>query len=217
MQPRGVMTDYDTMHQRCRALIARLDIHPPVPLRGLVQAVARVHGHPISLAPADLPVDAAFGATGSDGTGELIVYQRNTAASHQLVIVLHELAHILAEHPRHTIEPSIEEARGHLDLLPESMLHLVLGTGPHGATPASDALEHARPGLLDELRASAHDSAATALSVHPEEVAGASLYDDAAEWEAETMGTIMLSWLTDRAVYPVSPTDARLRHTLGDI
>ncbi|GAA2798727.1 hypothetical protein [Saccharopolyspora taberi] len=210
------MTDYDAMHRRCRNLLAQLDVRPPVPLRTLVEAVARVHGRPITLAPADLPVDSAFGATGTDTTGEVIVYQRNTAASHQLVIVLHELAHILAEHPRKKIEPKVEDVRDDLNMLPESMLHLVLGTGENGATPVSDELEQARPGLLDELRSSAQEAGSTAPSVHPDEVAG-SLYDDVAEWEAETMGTIMLSWLTDRSVYPVSPTDQRLRRTLGDI
>ncbi|MBB5157481.1 hypothetical protein [Saccharopolyspora phatthalungensis] len=211
------MTNYDAMHQRCREILARLDVRPPVPLRMLVQAVARAHGRPITLVPADLPVDAPFGATGTDDSGEVVVYQRNTTASHQLVIVLHELAHILAQHPRKTIQPSVADVREDLNMLPEAMLHLVLGTGPAGATAVSDELQQARPGLLDELRASAEGSSSEALSVHPEQVAGASLYDDIAEWEAETMGTIMLSWLTDRSVYPVSPTDARLRLTLGDI
>ena len=211
------MTDYDAMHQRCRDLLAQLNVRPPIPLRTLVEAVARVHGRPITLAPADLPVDSAFGATGTDPTGEVVVYQRNTAASHQLVIVLHELAHILAGHPRKKIAPKVEDVREHLNMLPESMLHLVLGTGDTGATPVSDKLEQARPGLLNELRASAQEPGGPAPSVHPDEIAGATLYDDDVEWEAETMGTIMLSWLTDRSVYPVSPTDQRLRMTLGDI
>ncbi|MCI2420096.1 hypothetical protein MOQ72_21880 [Saccharopolyspora sp. K220] len=211
------MTDYDAMHQRCREILAQLDVHPPVPLRTLVDAVARAHGRPITLVPADLPVDAPFGATGTDEVGDVVVYQRNTTASHQLVIVLHELAHILARHPRKTIQPSVTDVREDLNMLPESMLHLVLGTGPAGTTPVSDELQHARTGLLDELRASAEASTSSeALSVRPQQVTR-SLYDDIAEWEAETMGTIMLSWLTDKSVYPVSPTDARLRHTLGDI
>lgn len=197
--------------------LASLQVRPPVSLQTLVEAVAAVHGRPITLAPADLPVDAAFGATGTDEGGEVVVYQRHTAPSHQAVIVLHELAHILAQHPRKQIQPQVEDVRGYLDLLPESMLHLVLGTGENGPTAVSAGLEQARPGLLDELREVAQDPQRPAPTVQPDHLAGASLYDDDAEWEAETMGTIMLSWLTDRSAYPVSPTDQRLRMTFGDI
>lgn len=213
----GGHVDYDAMEQRCREYLAQLDVQPPVPLSVLVEAVARVHGRPITLTPADLSVDSAFGATSGDARGDVIVYQRRTAASHQLVIVLHELAHILAGHKRRRIVPEIADVAERLNALPEGMLHLVLGSGAEGPSAVSDTLENARPGLLDELRDAARDPGAAPLRVESDEIAGASLYHEHDEWEAETMATIMLSWLTDRSLHPVSPTDERLRMTWGDL
>lgn len=202
------------MQKRCSRLLAQLHVQPPVTLRELVGAISEHVGYPITLAPADLPVDAAFGATGSDGSGDVVVYQRNTSTSHQLVIVLHELAHILAGHPRQPVTPPpIEQVSQRLSNLPESMLHLVLGTDQ--PTPASTELDDARPGLLDELREAAQNTTDPAPALRPEEVTGG-LYDDQAEWEAETMATIMIDWLTSTAVYPVSPRLRRLHATMGD-
>lgn len=207
------MSEYRAMRDRCHRLLAQLDVRPPVTLGDLVAAVARHHGSRITLVPAELPTDKAFGATGSDASGEVVVYQQHTTTSHQALIVLHELAHILAQHPRQRIQPTaavVEAASERLAALPESMLHLVLGTAT-----AREELEQARPGLLDDLRAAARPDAEAPV-VAPEDVAG-SLYDDQAEWEAETMATIMLEWLTAAEVVPVTVTGRRLHAAMGDI
>lgn len=207
--------EYTAIRERCRTELARLEITPPVPLSHLVEAVARLNGQPITLAPADLPIDSAFGATASDTSGDIITYQRRASASHQLVIVLHELAHILLRHERHTVEPDLHQVQQNLDALPPEMLHLVLGTSPDD-TYVSGTLDEARQGLLDDLRTAAESPHPTAPTVHADDVGGG-LYSDTDEWEAEAMGTMMMSWLTDRNVYPVSSTDARLRITFGDV
>ncbi|MCU1627388.1 MAG: hypothetical protein JWP64_2337 [Pseudonocardia sp.] len=111
----------------------------------------------------------------------LIMSEARTTWSHQLMIILHELAHLICEHPGHAIDHSYraEHQREFHEISPQA-LAAVLGDEP----PSTRRRRRSRTKF------------------------GSSLYNEAAEREAETMATIMSEWVPGYGGYvPPPPKD----------
>jgi hypothetical protein len=137
------------LRKRCRKLLNRLDIEPPLDVGELCARLGESRGKPIRLMPYPLRVPGPFGCWISSSAADYIFYQQETTKAHQDHIILHELGHMLAEH----------HSGG--DAEPEDFLD--------GPDPDMDS-EPVRRALR---RTS---------------------YDEAHEWEAETVATIILEW-----------------------
>src|SRR5258708_1666427 len=84
-----------------------LDLRPQLDHRELARRLGERRGKPIHLmASAELPPSAAFGITGGDDTQDVVLYEARTSTTSQLLIILHELAHIILEHPRSVVDHS---------------------------------------------------------------------------------------------------------------
>jgi hypothetical protein len=83
---------------RCRKLLNRLDIRPPLDVVELCERVGGDRGRPIHLIAYPIPVPGPFGAWLARSSSDIILYQAETSRPHQNHIILHELGHILADH-----------------------------------------------------------------------------------------------------------------------
>lgn len=90
------------LRKRCRTLLRRLDIQPPLNLQNLIDRVAADRGQPIELHAHPLPIPGPFGVWFGLRDRDLICYQQGTTAWHQEHIILHELGHVLSGHPSDT-------------------------------------------------------------------------------------------------------------------
>lgn len=87
------------LRMRCRTLLRRLDIQPPLDLQTLINRIAADRGQPIELHSYPLPVPGPLGVWYGLTDRDLICYQEQTTAWHQQHIILHELGHALSAHP----------------------------------------------------------------------------------------------------------------------
>lgn len=87
------------LEKRIRRLLRSLDVQPPLSVPDLCTALARHRGRHIELRAFPLRADGPLGAWLETPQADVIVFQRETTAHHQDHIVLHELGHILADHP----------------------------------------------------------------------------------------------------------------------
>jgi Zn-dependent peptidase ImmA (M78 family) len=76
-----------------------LKIQPPLDVRQLCERLAELRGRPIRLLAQKIPANGPFGVWLAGKDADVIVYQEQTTPSHQDHIILHELGHMLAEHP----------------------------------------------------------------------------------------------------------------------
>jgi hypothetical protein len=99
------------LRRRCRKLLRELDVQPPLDVHEFCARLAAVRGRPIKLIPYPIWADGPFGLWFKGRTTDYIVYQEHTTKPHQRHIILHEVGHILADHP------SDEEADDLRDML----------------------------------------------------------------------------------------------------
>jgi hypothetical protein len=174
-----------------RAVLHELGLTRPLDVSLLCDCLADKRGRPIELVPTDaLPHNSAFGFTGGDDTVDVIMYEKRTARAHQTLIILHELAHMILEHPRHAVDHGYSSAQAEEfhTITPEALAE-VLGQQPSRSTS-----------WLGKRRMKRG---------HP------SLYDDRNEWEAEVLATILFSWTSACATADRAPTTDRLETILG--
>ncbi len=88
-----------SLRKRCRALLRELDIRPPLDVRKLCGRLARQRGRPIRLVAHPITVPGPFGLWFMTASMDVIFYQRDTTRPHQDHIILHEIGHIIADHP----------------------------------------------------------------------------------------------------------------------
>jgi Zn-dependent peptidase ImmA (M78 family) len=103
------------LRRRCRGLLRELDVQPPLDVHEFCARLAVVRGRPIKLIPYPLWADGPFGLWFKGRSTDFIVYQEHTTKPHQRHIILHEVGHILADHP------SDESPDGLCDLLGASL------------------------------------------------------------------------------------------------
>ncbi|MZE43549.1 hypothetical protein GTY49_11420 [Streptomyces sp. SID5477] len=87
-----------------RELLRSLDVHPPLSVKDLCQALSLSRGRHIELRSYPLPNPGPVGLWLETSRVDLIIFQRDTTPLHQDHIVLHELGHILADHRHESSE-----------------------------------------------------------------------------------------------------------------
>jgi len=87
------------LRKRCRRLLRDLDIRPPLDVRELCRRLAEQRGRPIRLVPYPIRVPGPFGLWIMTETDDVVFYQQETTPPHQDHIILHEIGHIIADHP----------------------------------------------------------------------------------------------------------------------
>ncbi|MCG8927346.1 hypothetical protein [Lentzea sp. CC55] len=80
-------------------MVSRLEIPDSGRVRDLCRGVGVRRGRPIELMPLPMSASGACGLWMAGATTDYICYERNTTPVHQAHIVLHELGHILCDHP----------------------------------------------------------------------------------------------------------------------
>lgn len=86
------------LRTRCRRLLRELEMRPPFEVSELCARLAQRRGRPIRLRAHPLPASGPFGLWVSKAEEDLIVYQEETSRIHQVQIILHETAHMVAGH-----------------------------------------------------------------------------------------------------------------------
>lgn len=76
-----------------------LGIRPPLRIEELCGRLGRHRGREIHLVSSPMPTNQAFGLWIGTSAADYIFYQCRTTRPHQVHIVLHELGHMLADHP----------------------------------------------------------------------------------------------------------------------
>jgi hypothetical protein len=87
------------LRKRCRTLLRELDVRPPLDVRDLCARLARRRGRPIRLVAHPIKVPGPFGLWFMTASMDVIFYQRETTRPHQDHIILHEIGHLVADHP----------------------------------------------------------------------------------------------------------------------
>ncbi|MBV9845049.1 MAG: hypothetical protein JOZ47_08270 [Kutzneria sp.] len=87
------------LRKRCRRLLQDLDVRPPLDVEELCRRLAACRGRPIKLVPYPIEVPGPFGLWFMTDTADFIFYQQQTTRPHQHHIILHEIGHMIADHP----------------------------------------------------------------------------------------------------------------------
>ena len=111
------------LRKRCAALVRDLPMPVPFDAPALCAAVAERRGRPIRLVPM-AGLTGVCGLWVATATTDLIFYEQVTTPPHREHIILHELSHVLCDHPSSSLGTQVEELLPSLD--PE-MVQRVLG------------------------------------------------------------------------------------------
>ncbi|MEU4215880.1 hypothetical protein [Actinoplanes sp. NPDC026623] len=84
--------------QRCRDIVRDLDIPSPFDVQELCRRLGDKRGRSILLLPMDLPPDSPCGLWMSTEQQDYVFFQKATSGPHQLLIILHEIGHLLCNH-----------------------------------------------------------------------------------------------------------------------
>lgn len=211
------MRDHNQLRALCRDTLRQLGLRPPLDVALLADRLGAARGKPIDLVPEELDPAHAFGITGGDHTCDVIMYQVRTTRIHQLLIILHELAHIIAGHPRHSLDHSYNSVHTQefSEIAPSMLAEVLDGarsgpTTPNPEPSAAGGTRRSQFSLRHRSRAGAYQAAAGLASLK-------TLYDNPIEWEAETMATIMLGWVDLSAAPSSSPPPGTLESIVGDV
>ncbi len=87
------------IERRCQRVVGQLVIPDSRDVRELCDRVGDQRGRSIALLPLPMSASGACGLWMAGSRADYICYERDTTPVHQTHIVLHELGHILCEHP----------------------------------------------------------------------------------------------------------------------
>ncbi len=180
-----------------RQTLRQLELRPPLDVDQLRTRLAEHRGKPIDVVASSSLADCrTFGITGVRPGAEcdVIMYEARTTWTHQIMIILHELAHMICGHEREAIDHSYRAGlEQEYQMIAPQALAEVLGDRP----PQRRGISPLRRGRPTQL--------------------GRSLYDDPIEWEAETMATILSAWVPGLGGYVAPPPANGLQAILGDV
>lgn len=152
---------------RAERTLNQLDVSRPLVIDELRGALEDHRGKPIDLVPTtELPPRSAFAFTGSTASFDVVMYDARLAGLHRDLVILHEFAHMLLGHQPAAVDHS-------------------------SRSPLVEQFETIGPEALAEVLGE-QPRRRQRWSKKPTQP---SLYDDPTEWEAETMATILLSWM----------------------
>ena len=86
------------LRRRCEQLVAELEVPEPFDIRKLCDVLGERRARPIHLVPIRLPAHTVCGMCVPTGDFDAIFFEQDTSPLHQLLIIGHELGHLLAGH-----------------------------------------------------------------------------------------------------------------------
>ncbi|WFE36458.1 ImmA/IrrE family metallo-endopeptidase [Micromonospora sp. WMMD975] len=86
------------LRKRCEQIAAEVEIPTPFDIQRLCDLLGERRGRPIHLMPIRLPALTVCGMYVPTGDFDAIFYEQDTSPLHQLLIIGHELGHLLAGH-----------------------------------------------------------------------------------------------------------------------
>lgn len=86
------------LRKRCEQLLTALDVPEPLDIRALCQVLGERRGRPIHLIPMKLPARTVCGMFVPTGEFDAIFFEQDTSPMHQMLIIGHELGHLIAGH-----------------------------------------------------------------------------------------------------------------------
>lgn len=94
------MRNLERVRARCAQALCSLTLPDPFDIETLACQVAAKRGRPVHLIPMRTATDeaAASGVWLATADADLVLYEQDTSALHQKLIILHELAHIWLGH-----------------------------------------------------------------------------------------------------------------------
>lgn len=96
--PRASRRGLAGLRRRVRRELRSLDLPTPLSLEVLCERLGERRGRPLSMRFVGLPVPGPFGYWMATEESDTILVQSATTASHQFLIALHELGHVMAGH-----------------------------------------------------------------------------------------------------------------------
>ena len=94
------MRDLGSLRSECERRLQGITVPQPFDLGAFTAGIARQRGRPVELR--ELPGDASGAVTGAwiaTGRANIVYYERSASRWHRDLIVLHEFAHMLCDHP----------------------------------------------------------------------------------------------------------------------
>ncbi|WP_307800086.1 ImmA/IrrE family metallo-endopeptidase [Micromonospora tulbaghiae] len=86
------------LRKRCEQIAAEVEIPEPFDIKKLCDLLGERRGRPIHLVPIRLPAHTVCGMCVPTGEFDAIFFEQDTSPLHQLLIIGHELGHLLAGH-----------------------------------------------------------------------------------------------------------------------
>ncbi|WP_410818975.1 hypothetical protein [Micromonospora sp. 050-3] len=86
------------LRRRCEQMVAELEVPEPFDIQKLCDALGERRGRPIHLVPIKLPAHTVCGMCVPTGDFDAIFFEQDTSPLHQMLIIGHELGHLLAGH-----------------------------------------------------------------------------------------------------------------------
>lgn len=114
-----------------RRLMRELDIGSPLDVVDLCDRLGTKRGRPIRLIPHPLPVPGPGGLWLATTHMDVILFQAEATAGHQEHIILHEIGHLISDHPGDEGDEGDDELLSELmpDLPPEAVKRALRRTG----------------------------------------------------------------------------------------
>ena len=97
------------VRRRVIRLLRDLGMAPPIDVEELCRRLGDYRGRPIELFPHHFPVARVFGLWVATSTADRIYYEVHTTTDHYRHIVLHEIAHIVLDHPSENLSDDVWE------------------------------------------------------------------------------------------------------------
>lgn len=142
------------LRKRCERLVAGLAMPDSFDMPDLCRFLGGRRGRPIHLVPISLPVHTVCGMWVPTGTFDAVFYEQDTSPIHQLLIIGHELGHLLAGHrPAAVLDP--DAAKLLLPDLDPQTVQRFLGRSTYAAEEEREA-EMIGSLLLRRIRDSSH-------------------------------------------------------------
>ncbi|SCF29264.1 protein of unknown function [Micromonospora purpureochromogenes] len=126
------------LRKRCEQLLTALKVPEPFDIRALCQVLGQRRGRPIHLVPIKLPARTVCGMFVPTGDFDAIFFEQNTSPLHQMLIIGHELGHLIAGHQTtEVLDP--EASRMLLPDLDPQLVQRSLGRSNYAAAEEREA------------------------------------------------------------------------------